>query len=198
MNNKKLVNIYPSMPITDFNPPIRVATKRVYKTFGDIRTCLMRRAIVDEILPDGTTVRLGLHNYNKVLVPVIEKAEEKEVETEVSVAVETSSTEEEVVAETEVETNPDANKAVWQAAYDEALANVDFSSMSNKQRKAAKAAARAAADEAVANLSVVEEETVETTEEVVTEDTAVVEDVEAPAEEIVETVDAEDLTDIVE
>ena len=182
---KKLVNIYPTMPITDFNPPMRVPTKRVYKTIGEIRTCLIRRAIVDEIMPDGSTVRLGLDNYNAVLNPIA-KEEETEVVTSKPEVDETP-----VVDETIVEEDVDPAKEAWQEAYNAALADVDLTAMSNKQRKAAKASARAAADEAVAKLA-------ETDETPVVDET-VAEEVEVKVDsEVVETVDAEDLTGVIE
>ena len=59
----KYVNIYPNYPIMT-NPPIRVKQFNKKISIADIRKCLMSQAIVDEILNDGTVIRLGLHNYN--------------------------------------------------------------------------------------------------------------------------------------
>ena len=61
----KVVNIYPTWPITRLNPPIRHAVKNVTKPVEDIRICLVARAIVEEVLPDGSVVELGFNNYNK-------------------------------------------------------------------------------------------------------------------------------------
>ena len=41
--NKK-VNIYPSMPITRVNPPIRSSVRRVTKSVEEIRICLLQEA----------------------------------------------------------------------------------------------------------------------------------------------------------
>ena len=62
--NKK-VNIYPKNPITSVNPTIRTTTLRVTKPVEDIRKCIIARAIVDEVLEDGSIVRLTLSNYDK-------------------------------------------------------------------------------------------------------------------------------------
>lgn len=62
---KKKVNIYPTHPVTTVNPAIRTTTMRVIKPVEDIRKCIISRAIVDEILDDGSTVRLTLTNYDK-------------------------------------------------------------------------------------------------------------------------------------
>ena len=168
-STKKLVNIYPSRPITDFNPPIRIATKRIYKTIPEIRTCLLRDAIVEEILEDGV-IRLGLNNYDQ--------DNSKPVEEELilnNVAPET--------------TNEDPIKALWNAAYNEFLADKDLSSLTKRQRKAIQAEARAAADAAVAILN-------ETTEEVENEEPTV--ENETVEEEVVVTEDAEDVSEITE
>ena len=77
-NGKKLVNITPVFPITSTNPPIRVPVKRVYMKPDDIRKCIIARAKVEEILSDGTTIRLGMSSCftdnepNKVENQIIE------------------------------------------------------------------------------------------------------------------------------
>ena len=63
----KVVNIYPSTPIIGVNPPIRSSVKKVTKTIEEIRTCLMARAIVEEVLNDGTVVRLNNSNYDNFI-----------------------------------------------------------------------------------------------------------------------------------
>ena len=74
----KKVNIYPSMPITGLNPVIRTATKNVFKSVEEIKICINARAIVEEILGNGKTLRLNLSNYDKDNItnkkPVIEEA----------------------------------------------------------------------------------------------------------------------------
>lgn len=71
----KLVNIFPSTPILSVNPPIRVITRSVLKPVEDIRKCIVARAIVEEILPDGSTIRLGFSNYNTDNTPKVNKEE---------------------------------------------------------------------------------------------------------------------------
>ena len=61
----KIVNIYPSMAILGVNPPIRTTQIKVTKSTSEIRACIIARAMVDEILPNGKTIRLNLNNYNK-------------------------------------------------------------------------------------------------------------------------------------
>lgn len=60
----KKVNIYPQTPITNIRPPIRSVTKKVTRSEEDIRACIIARAKVEEILPDGSIIRLNLTNYN--------------------------------------------------------------------------------------------------------------------------------------
>lgn len=72
----KIVNIYPTWPITRLNPPIRSVVKNVTKSVEDIRICLVTRARVEEVLPDGSTVTLGFNNYNKDNSIKITKTEE--------------------------------------------------------------------------------------------------------------------------
>lgn len=61
----KKVNVIPQRPISTVNPPIRSAVRRVHKPVEDIRKCLIGRAIVEEILPDGSTLTLDFSNYDK-------------------------------------------------------------------------------------------------------------------------------------
>ena len=77
-NGKKLVNITPVFPITSTNPPIRVPVKRIYMKPEDIRKCIIARAKVEEVLSDGTTIRLGMTSCFTDNEP--KKAEENVVE----------------------------------------------------------------------------------------------------------------------
>ena len=61
--NTKTVNIKAIIPIRDTTPPIYGVKKNVVMTFSDILKCLCRRAIVEEILPNGETVRLTTKNF---------------------------------------------------------------------------------------------------------------------------------------
>ena len=61
----KLVNIYPTYPIVTIAPPIRCPIKNVRKSIPEIRECIIKRAIVEEILDDGSIVNLDFANYDK-------------------------------------------------------------------------------------------------------------------------------------
>lgn len=73
----KVVNIYPSMAILGVNPPIRTTQTKVTKSTSEIRACIIARAMVDEILPNGKTIRLNLNNYNKDNIALYCKSEPK-------------------------------------------------------------------------------------------------------------------------
>lgn len=175
MSKTKVVNIYPTMPITKVNPPIRSSVKNVTKSIEEIRTCLMCRAFVEEVTPNGT-IRLDNTNYDKDNYVECDHHEctcggcgesVKEEKTEAS---------------------------IWDDAYNNAIAGVDLASMTRKQRRAAEAAARNAADKAVAE-SKNEEEATEPVNEVKDEtevETAADETV-VETEEPVETMDAEEI-----
>lgn len=59
----KTVNINARIPVKSVTPPIYGVVKNVKMSSGDILKCLIRRAIVDEVLDDGSTVRLTMKNY---------------------------------------------------------------------------------------------------------------------------------------
>lgn len=59
----KRVNINAPIAIRNITPPIYGVCKNVIMSTGDILKCLCKRAIVDEILPDGSTIRLNMRNY---------------------------------------------------------------------------------------------------------------------------------------
>ena len=92
----KTVNIFPKFPIIGVNPPIRTAVRRVTKSTAEIRTCIIARAIVEEILEDGSTVILDLNNFDKdnsntvAEEPIAEPEEPAPVQEEVSEPVEVS------------------------------------------------------------------------------------------------------------
>lgn len=60
----KRVNINAPIAIRNVNPPMYGVCKNVIMSTGDILKCLCKRAIIDEILPDGSTVRLNMRNYH--------------------------------------------------------------------------------------------------------------------------------------
>lgn len=194
----KVVNIYPSGAIVGVNPPIRSVVKRVTKSIDEIRTCLMARATVEEILSDGSVVKLNISNYDKCLDP-----------NKVSKSCNCGCGGTSCWKTTGTSTIPEG-KTTWQAAYDKALEGLDLAGMSRKQRRSVLANAKLTADAATRNNAVEEEvvmgvasiETVEdaTEETVVEEAVEVVEETvaEESVEEVVVTNDAEDLTGIVE
>lgn len=59
----KKVNINAPVAIRTITPPIYGRVNGIIMTTGDILKCLCKRAIVDEILPNGSTVRLTMKNY---------------------------------------------------------------------------------------------------------------------------------------
>ena len=173
----KVVNIYPSMPITGVNPPIRSVVKRVTKSVDEIRTCLMARAIVEEVLSTGATVRLDIGNYDKFLDTTRKKC----------CGCGCGSCNCETVEKRTVVTD---EKTPWQIAYDKYLDGKNLALMSRKQRRSVEAAARAAADAAVATPEtevVMGVASIETTEEVSVDEKVEVE----VQEEVVKTVDIE-------
>lgn len=180
----KVVNIYPSMPITSVNPPIRSSVKRVTKSVDEIRACLMARAIVEEILTTGEVVRLDISNYDKHLDTSRKKCCGC-ASCNCGKATETAKVVEE-------------EKTPWQIAYDNALAGKNLALMSRKQRRSTEAAARAAADAAVATSEpevMMGVATIESTEEA---EVVVEEKVEVQEEEVVKTMDVEEATEVTE
>ena len=80
----KLANIYPTYPIVTITPPIRCPIKNVRKSIPEIRECIIKRAVVEEILEDGTVISLDFANYDKdnskkeTLEDLFKKEEKKE------------------------------------------------------------------------------------------------------------------------
>lgn len=63
MTMTKRVNVRANIAIRNINPPIYGTCNNIIMTTGDILKCLCRRAHVEEILPDGHTVKLNMSNY---------------------------------------------------------------------------------------------------------------------------------------
>lgn len=59
----KRVNIQARTAVRNTNPPIYGTINDIIMSTGDILKCLVKKATVDEILPDGSTVRLNYKNY---------------------------------------------------------------------------------------------------------------------------------------
>lgn len=98
---KKMVNVYPVIPVLSIRTPIMTTALNCELSYGDILNCIYARAIVDEVLPNGDTVRLNLNNYNKCNVPQTE--EPVKVEEVIEEVVEEEVVVEPVVEEDEVE-----------------------------------------------------------------------------------------------
>ena len=59
----KRVNVYAQVAVRNVTPPIHGTCKDIVMTTGDILKCLCKRARVEEIMPDGKTIRLNMSNY---------------------------------------------------------------------------------------------------------------------------------------
>lgn len=72
----KTVNISTRIPIRNVKPPLQGNYRNIKMDTSDIVKCLNRRARVEEVLSDGTTVQLTLSNYYKDhsdLVSIVKK-----------------------------------------------------------------------------------------------------------------------------
>ncbi len=63
LTRTKRVNIQANIPVRNITPPIHGSLHNVVMSTGDILKCISRHAKVEEILPDGTTVKLNFSNY---------------------------------------------------------------------------------------------------------------------------------------
>lgn len=59
----KIVNIRTRVAVKNVNPPICGTVKGIVMTTGDILKCLCKRALVEEVLPDGSIIKLNMSNY---------------------------------------------------------------------------------------------------------------------------------------
>lgn len=125
----KRVNIRANVAVRNVNPPIHGTCNDVIMTTGDILKCLCKRAHVEEILPNGTTVTLNMKNYFtdngaglfvKKDKPVIEKKPEPEKAPEAPIEAQVVETtdekkeekhEESVTPPAEPETKPETNES---------------------------------------------------------------------------------------
>lgn len=84
--NVKVVNINATIPIVNVTPQLYGYRENVKMTISDILKCLMRRAIIHEVMPDGSTIRLDLKNFrddNRAkMTPKEEEKKEEEVSTQ--------------------------------------------------------------------------------------------------------------------
>lgn len=184
----KKVNIKASVPIKDFRPPIYGTCNGIEMTTGEILKCLCKRAIVDEVLADGSTIRLDLKNYytdntpKTIEVPAADKVQVVETSVPVDVHDETPVTELEPVVECETATTDvtDAADAV------EGVIEVETTPVEDATADMTDAVEELVTeDEAAAEAVVTEVE--EAAEEVVAEAEDVVEEVVEEAEPKVDT-----------
>ncbi len=72
----KKVNINAKIPVRTIVPPIYGIMNGVSMSPANIFKCLNHRAIIDEVLSDGSTVRLTMKNYNTDNSWMVKKADE--------------------------------------------------------------------------------------------------------------------------
>ena len=92
----KLVNIYPSRPIIELNPPVRCIITRVLVPEEYIKVCINSGAIVEEITRTGKKVLLNNDNYNKdnsIEQPIVVEEPKASVEKKEDIKVEEKITE---------------------------------------------------------------------------------------------------------
>lgn len=78
----KRVNVTTVVAVRNTNPPICGTLKNVEMSIGDILKCLCKRALVEEILPDGSIVKLNLNNYYMDHTPMVAASAPVSVEPE--------------------------------------------------------------------------------------------------------------------
>lgn len=59
----KIVNINARFPVKSIVPPIYGTLKNVEMSTSNILKCLIRHAIIEEVLPDGTIIPIDYKNY---------------------------------------------------------------------------------------------------------------------------------------
>ena len=64
-NLVKTVNIKANIPVRDVTPPVYGVREGIKMTASDILKCLCKRAIVDQVMSDGSTVRLSTKNFRE-------------------------------------------------------------------------------------------------------------------------------------
>ena len=64
-NLVKTVNIKANIPVRDVTPPVYGVREGIKMTASDILKCLCKRAIIDQVLSDGSTVRLTTKNFRE-------------------------------------------------------------------------------------------------------------------------------------
>lgn len=88
-NAKKIVNIEAKFNVMLGKMTIFGTMYNVELSVGDIQQCIFRKCIVDEVLSDGSLVRLSLVNYNLDNEPSAKKVVKKEEPVQPKVFAET-------------------------------------------------------------------------------------------------------------
>lgn len=83
----KKVNIVAQIPIRTVYPPIYGTYSGIVMSPSTILKCLTHKAYVEEILPDGSTVKLTMKNYNSVNSPQPESENKAELENRKSAVI---------------------------------------------------------------------------------------------------------------
>ena len=76
----KKVNIVAQIPIRTVYPPIYGTYHGVMMSPAIILKCILHKAIVEEILPNGDTIRLTVKNYNTINNPESEEVKQAVLE----------------------------------------------------------------------------------------------------------------------
>lgn len=63
MDYYKIVNVNAPIPVKTTTPPIYGIRMNIKMTYSDILKCLCRRAIIHQVLSDGSTVQLTTKNF---------------------------------------------------------------------------------------------------------------------------------------
>lgn len=117
----KRVNVTTVVAVRTTNPPICGTLQNIEMTTGDILKCLCKRAKVEEILSDGSTIRLNMKNYYTDNEPVVAAT--------APISVKPEPKKEEIVVEAETEKGGDTHESVEETV-ESAAAETDAGSCS--------------------------------------------------------------------
>ena len=134
----KRVNIKAPFAVRTVTPPICGNINDILMTSGDILKCLCKRAKVEEILPDGTTVQLNMKNYftdNGAGLYVTKPVENKVPETPVIDKVPVVETSEEKVEDEHMEIQNSEDPAVEESTVEVPKTETAQKTTSKKNRK---------------------------------------------------------------
>lgn len=67
----KKVNVIAQIPVRNVYPPIYGTYRGIMMSPANILKCLMHKAIVEEVLSDGSVVKLTTKNYNTINTPEV-------------------------------------------------------------------------------------------------------------------------------